>query len=241
MIFLVLYMSAGIINSAHQFCPYSIVCFGTMFPRGIITYSITVILSLFILFITVLIGRKFCSYICFLGTLQEKIYSLNRKKYTEFLPLKLHKILKYLKYFVLAVTLSKAILLIQYSYFKICPVLLISFFSRIALQGFIILVVFLILSFLIERFWCRYLCPYGALMNIFQLAGKLSGIKRQKIIRNLPESINCKNCLNYCPMGIELGGNNIIESVECIHCLKCVRVCQKSDPACIKCIYKDNL
>jgi len=208
MIFLVLYMSAGIINSAHQFCPYSIVCFGTMFPRGIITYSITVILSLFILFITVLIGRKFCSYICFLGTLQEKIYSLNRKKYTEFLPLKLHKILKYLKYFVLAVTLSKAILLIQYSYFKICPVLLISFFSRIALQGFIILVVFLILSFLIERFWCRYLCPYGALMN---------------------------------PMGIELGGNNIIESVECIHCLKCVRVCQKSDPACIKCIYKDNL
>jgi len=234
-------MSAGIINSAHQFCPYSIVCFGSMYTRGIVTYSVTIILSLIILFLTALIGRKFCSHICFLGSVQEKIYSLNRKKHIEILPSKVHEILTYLKYFVLVITLGKALLLIQYSYFKICPVLLISFFSRLALQGIIILVIFLILSFLIERFWCRYLCPYGALMNIFQLVGRLVGIKRQKIVRNLPESINCKDCLNYCPMGIELGRDNVIESVECIHCLKCVRVCLKSDPAGYRCIYKNNL
>jgi len=241
MIFLTLYMINGTIGSAHQFCPYSAVCFGAMYPRGIITYSITIIISILILISTIFIGRKFCSYVCFLGTIQEKLYIFNRNNYKEIVPQKLHKILSLLKYLVLLFTVIFAILLIQYSYFKFCPVLSISFISRIGLPSAIFLTVFVVFSFFIERVWCRYLCPYGALMNLFQYIGKFLGIKRLRISRNIAESINCKNCKNYCPMGIDIGDCNEGIDPNCVHCLKCVRVCLKSKASDMNCIYKDNL
>jgi len=241
MIFIILYMVNGPLTSAHEFCPYSAVCFGAMYPRGIITYSVTIIISILILITTIFIGRKFCSYVCFLGTIQEKIYDLNKNGHDELVPHKLHKFLSLLKYLVLLVTLFFTVLLIQYVYFKFCPFLNISFISGIGLPTAIFLIVFLILSFFIERVWCRYLCPYGALMNIFQYIGKLLGIKRILISRNIADSINCKNCKNYCPMGINIGDCNEGIDPNCVHCLKCVRVCLKSKASEMNCIYKEIL
>ncbi len=236
MIFLTLFMITGKINTAHQFCPYSAVCFGAMYPRGIITYTTTVILSLIVLLSTIFIGRKFCSYICFLGTLQEKLFHLvKRRKCLKVNP-KLHKILSLLKYLILISTLGRVLMLVQYEYFKGCPVLSISFLTEIAFMGVIVLSIIFIMGFFIERFWCRYLCPYAALMNIFQFIGKILRLKRQKIIRNIPDSMSCRNCTNYCPMGIEIGCENVIEDLSCIHCMKCVRYCLSSDKSKVNCI-----
>jgi len=107
MIFITLFMISGILNSAHEFCPYSIICFGTMYPKGIITYTATIVISGILLLLTIFLGRKFCSYVCFLGTLQEKIYQLNKNKFKQRISWKFHKILSFLKYLVLIGTLVK--------------------------------------------------------------------------------------------------------------------------------------
>jgi ferredoxin-type protein NapH len=240
MIFLTLFMITGKINSAHQFCPYSAVCFGAMAPRGIITYSTTIILSLIILVLTIFIGRKFCSYICFLGTLQEKLFNLFKRSSPIVIHPWLHKILSWFKYLILVFTLTRVILLVQYVYFEACPVLSISFITQITIKGIIILAIIFVLGIFFERFWCRYMCPYGALLNIFQALGKLLGLKRAKILRDISDSMECRNCPNYCPMGIDINTRDIIEDLSCIHCMKCIRTCSETDRSKENCIRNYN-
>ena len=236
MIFITLFMITGTIHTAHQFCPYSAVCFGAMFPKGIITYTTTIILSILVLMLTIFLGRKFCSYLCFLGTIQEKFYTIVKRRKPIKVHPKLHKILSLLKYLILISTLLLVIMRVQYEYFKACPVLSLSFLKEITFLGIIVLSIIFILGFFIERFWCRYLCPYAALMNIFQFIGLKLGFKRQKIIRNIPDSMNCRNCTNYCPMGIDVGCENVIADSSCIHCMKCIRYCLSSDRSKEHCI-----
>lgn len=233
----------GDINSSHQFCPYAAVCFGPMVQTGFFVFPIAVILGILILFVTIFTGRKFCSLFCFLGSLQELVYSLRKgkSKFKNLFPYSVHKKLVFIKYFILAGTLFLAFTYRQFLYMKFCPIINFSFFTRIGLFAVILVLFFLIFSFFIERFWCKYLCPYGALMNIFQFIGKIVGIKRNMVVRNIPSSLECKKCLNYCPMQIDLEDKNIIDSNECIHCLRCVRVCSKTKSEISKCIYRDNL
>jgi polyferredoxin len=85
----------------------------------------------------------------------------------------------------------------------------------------LILVLFFYGSFRIARFWCRYLCPLGALMGIF---GKFSllGIKR-----NLLNCTHCPECEKQCPMQVkilELPWSKFNDS-ECILCLECSDAC----------------
>jgi polyferredoxin len=233
----------GDLNNAHPFCPYSSVCFGPMLLKGFLIFPISVIGGLIIAFLSMFFGRKFCSYVCFLGTLQEYIYKLNSKKnkFNQKIPQKYHRILIILKYMVFAFTLTAAFFSIQYTFMKYCPVLNLAFPTKIGvISGFVLFVIFVV-GFFVERFWCRYLCPYAALMNLFQYLGKLIGVKRTKIFRNIKTSINCFNCENYCPMHIDIGYNEEISDPNCIQCYRCVRICSKTETSKSKCIYKDNI
>ncbi|MCK5773886.1 MAG: 4Fe-4S binding protein [Thermoplasmata archaeon] len=75
----------------------------------------------------------------------------------------------------------------------------------------------LALSVSIDRGWCRYLCPIGAMYgptNKFAL----TDIKFDKA-----SCINCQICIRECPMGINPKENK--RDVECIRCGRCVDVC----------------
>ncbi len=54
------------------------------------------------------------------------------------------------------------------------------------------------LSFIIRNFWCRYLCPYGALLGLLALASPFQ-VKRDK-----ETCIDCKKCEKTCPASITL-------------------------------------
>ena len=87
----------------------------------------------------------------------------------------------------------------------------------------LILVLFLYGSFRITRFWCRYLCPLGALMGIFSKFSLL-GIKR-----NLLNCTHCPECEKQCPMQVkilELPWSKLNDS-ECILCLECSDACER--------------
>jgi polyferredoxin len=70
-----------------------------------------------------------------------------------------------------------------------------------------------------RRFWCRYLCPLGAIVG---LAGKISLIRVQ---READSCIGCKLCTRKCPMHIQVHEKSRVISSECNMCLNCVDVC----------------
>ncbi|MBC8415005.1 MAG: 4Fe-4S binding protein [Candidatus Cloacimonetes bacterium] len=220
-------------HTCHQFCPYATICFGTMTLNGYFAYIQIVVIGLLIAVSTIFIGRKFCGYICFLGTMQEYLFKLNPQKRKTQLPLTIHRILGVVKYVILIITFIMALFLIQYLYMSFCPVVAISFPNSISFFGIITLIIIFVGGFFIERSWCRYLCPYAALMNIFQFIGKITGIKKHVIKRNWEVCIDCGICTKNCPMNIDISKYEDITDHNCIHCLKCIKFCPKDD--CMTC------
>jgi ferredoxin-type protein NapF len=70
------------------------------------------------------------------------------------------------------------------------------------------------------RFWCRYLCPLGALLGLISPAGRF---KR----RVGPECNACEDCREACPMGAPGETADNIRLSECIQCRTCVEACHQ--------------
>ncbi len=87
--------------------------------------------------------------------------------------------------------------------------------------GFVILVAIMIASMFIERFFCRYLCPLGA---IFAL---VSGKRLYKIRLNKHTCVHCNLCTKKCAMGIDVAEADQVSSGECIDCMQCVSACPR--------------
>src|SRR6185437_6911927 len=74
-------------------------------------------------------------------------------------------------------------------------------------------------SMLIQNFWCRYLCPYGALMGLTSLLSPV------KIRRDQDDCIDCAKCAKACPSGLAVDKLVQIRTVECTACMECVAAC----------------
>jgi polyferredoxin len=76
----------------------------------------------------------------------------------------------------------------------------------------------IVLAILISRFWCRYLCPLGAIAGALNKVGILT-IKWDK-----EKCKKCNTCLDVCTMGITKT-EDIGTSTDCILCGRCVEAC----------------
>lgn len=92
---------------------------------------------------------------------------------------------------------------------------------RFATQGFIFVffVALVALEYFSPRFWCRTLCPSGALLSLFSL--------KPLIGRRVSEDCtNCGKCARVCPMkAIESETPKATRYGECIVCLTCEKIC----------------
>ena len=236
----------NVFRSAHGFCPYSSICFGVMslnpgFAK--LLYPIAVIIGLLIAVSSIFWGRRFCGYICPFGTVQEIISNLNprTKKNKQFqLPIWLHKLLNSLKYIIMLITILAVFRSMQYVYMKYCPVLAVSHPQNITIYSAATLFVIFIVGYFINRFWCRYLCPYAALMNVFQYLGKLLHVRSKRIQVNENLCKNCNLCSKNCPMQIDVQEEKRVENVNCIFCLKCLQSCPVENGIVIDKIKKKN-
>ncbi|WP_432736586.1 4Fe-4S binding protein [Maridesulfovibrio sp. FT414] len=93
------------------------------------------------------------------------------------------------------------------------------FFSNPSLTAALIIGALPVLGLFIPYFWCRFLCPYGALLGVIAKASPVA-VKRDK-----ESCINCGKCNKACPGGIEVDRKETVNSAECIGCTQCINAC----------------
>ena len=199
------------------------------------TFSITglagqlILLAIAVLF-TILWGRFFCGYLCAFGSVQELIswvfghlFPRSRKVHPQF-----DRVMKYFKYAVLlAIVVLVWILQLpvdsSLSPWGVFGMLISGNLSvmsaAVPTLGFALLMAILIGSVFVERFFCRYLCPLGALFTL------ISGQRFFKIRRKESVCSGCRLCSRNCAMGVSVHDRPVVESGECIECMRCIGVC----------------
>lgn len=187
------------------------------------------ILFMAFLLMSLLLKKAFCAWLCPIGTLSEALWRLGRKVFGR--SLRLHKWadiplrgLKYLLlgFFVFVIgTMSAEALggFMNTPYGLVADVKMLNFFRGMGQTAAIVLVLLALGSMLVQNFWCRYLCPYGALMGLVSILSPV------KIRRDADACIDCAKCARACPAGLPVDRLVQIRSAECSACMECVAAC----------------
>jgi polyferredoxin len=193
--------------------------------------------ALFILIAIVLISlavkKAFCSFLCPIGTLSEHLWRLGRRVYRKnlTLPRWLDYPLRSLKYALLLFfvwSIAKMDLpalnaFIGSPYNKVADIKMYLFFATISGLALKVVIVLAILSLFIKNLWCRYLCPYGALLGLVGL------FSPSKVTRDKNRCIDCQLCTRACPANIRVHASTRVWSDECTSCMDCVAACPVAD------------
>jgi polyferredoxin len=176
-----------------------------------------------------LLKKAFCSWLCPIGTVSESLWRLGEKLFKRNLRISkwLDVPLRSLKYallffFVYAIwhmDIPSMKAFIDSPYNKVADIKMYLFFAEITSFSLSIIVVLAALSIVVKNFWCRYLCPYGALLGIISLVSPF------KITRIQKTCIDCELCTKACPANIKVHSATRVWSDECMNCMECVEVC----------------
>ncbi|HSD64715.1 MAG TPA: 4Fe-4S binding protein [Ignavibacteriaceae bacterium] len=191
-----------------------------------------------IIMVSFLFGKAFCSWLCPVGFISELIGDFGERIYKKLFKRRIHlpkwidyplRSLKYLLlgflfyavFFLMSTLAVKAFLDSPYNI--VADIKMYYFFANISQNALIIIAALFVLSIFIRNFWCRFLCPYGALL------GLISFLSPHKIKRNPVSCIDCGLCAKACPSYIKVDKVNTVVSDECNTCLSCVDVCPVED------------
>jgi polyferredoxin len=187
--------------------------------------------------VSLLFGKSFCSWLCPVGFISEMVGDFGDKIWKKLFKkrFKLPKILDYplrgVKYLLLVfftyAIFSMSVVSLEYflngPYNISADIKMWYFFANISNFSLIVISVFFVLSIFIRNFWCRYLCPYGALLGVVGL------LSPNKIKRNTASCIDCGLCAKACPSFIKVDKVITVRSDECSTCMSCVDVCPVAD------------
>jgi len=187
-----------------------------IFITGILSRNFVMI---FITATAILLGPIFCGWMCFVGLYQDicrRIGKLVKKDPIE-LDKRVHGVLKYSRYILLlgSITIGGIFLFPGKAWGNFAGLMK----GHVVINtAFYFLIILGILSLFTRRFFCRYLCTFGAKLGLFALLRPIT-INRQDTC------ISCKLCSKECPMGIDVANVNSLATPNCINCLKCVECC----------------
>src|SRR5581483_10587380 len=179
--------------------------------------------------IAFLFRKAFCSWLCPICTISEYLWRAGRRLFGRNfrlwawmdIPLRGLKYLL-LGFFLWAVSSMSAQAIAAFmrsDYGLIADVKMLNFFRMLGETGAIVIAILVVASLFIQNFWCRYLCPYGALLGLTSFLSPL------RIRRNADACIDCSKCVKACPSALPVDKLVTIKSAECTGCLECVAVC----------------
>lgn len=203
------------------------------------THPAAAVMLTVVLLTGLLCKRAFCGWACPLGIAGEYLYKL-RKRFikTEYLPPAwLDWPLRMLKYLILAGLLYIIIGMpaagipgyLNSNYHKIADLKMALFFITPGLVTLLCFGFILSLSAWRRQGFCRYICPYGALLGLVSF---LSPFKIRRSTQHcLIESkgMNCDKCTRACPANISVHTQLNVRSDECQACMRCVSACPKPE------------
>jgi polyferredoxin len=202
------FLLTGIINHIH--------------PAGFFIFLAALLISMFM-------KKGFCSWICPVGYVSESMYQLGAKIFGRnfTLPGWIDVPLRSLKYVLMsfflvavsALTVDELNSFIHSDYNKVADIKLYMFFAHISTFSIVVIGVLIVLSLFYKNFWCRYACPYGALLGIASLASPM------KIRRVERTCIDCGKCAEACPSALPVDKLEAVSSAECTACYSCVEAC----------------
>jgi polyferredoxin len=190
-----------------------------------------VVIFLTVLIVALLLRRSFCSWICPVAAVSECAWKAGFKllRRNPRLPRWLDVPLRGIKYLLVAffvysvaVAMSPAALeaFIHSDYHKLADVRLLDFFQHLSPLALGVILTLLFLSLPLKNPFCRYLCPYGALLG---LVAMLSPVR---VTRNTERCVSCGVCSQVCPTYIDVMHKESVLSPECIGCWRCVSHCR---------------
>ncbi len=207
-----LYLKTGILHQAH--------------PAGLFILLAIVMVSL-------VIGKAFCSWICPVGFLSEYLGKFGERLFGKLrLPALFDYPLRSLKYLLLGFFIYSIFFLMSEAALKafldspynlVADIKMYYFFADISRTALVVISVLFFASIFIRNFWCRYLCPYGALLGIVGL------LSPNKITRNASSCIDCAKCAKACASFIPVDKVKTVWSDECSSCIQCIDACPVAD------------
>ena len=193
-------------------------------PAGLVIFLTIVGVSL-------LLKRSFCSWICPVGTLSEICwkggFTLFRRNIRP--PKWLDSTLRGIKYLLLLFFLWSIFVLMapgsviaftSSNYNKIADLRMLDFFLHPSVLSLTIIGVLILISFPVRNAFCRFLCPYGALLGLVSLLSPV------KVTRDRQLCVSCGVCTQVCPSYLPVMAKERIHSPECIGCWRCIAHCR---------------
>ncbi len=175
-----------------------------------------------------LLTRFFCGWFCAFGALQGVFGWIGAKLFRRrfVIPKKVDRVLRLVKYplfiLIIAKTWSAGDLVIRskdplaaFAHIWVGPKELLAEFA----VGTVVLLLILAASALIDRAFCKYLCPLGVLNAL------LSRVPLFRIRRVESTCVSCSACDRVCPMNVDVSIAGTVGSPECIACMECVTAC----------------
>jgi len=174
--------------------------------------------------------KSFCSWLCPVGTLEEALWRMGKRicgrnfAIWRWLDISL-RVLKYallFLFFKLIIVDMPAMALqgfLASPYWAVADVRMLHFFTGLSWLSLTVILLLSVLSVFYQNFWCRYLCPYGALLGLLSMLSPL------KIRRSEKHCIDCGACSKACPARLPVQSSQAIDSPECTACLSCVSDC----------------
>lgn len=179
---------------------------------------------------TVLFGRFFCGYACAFGTLGDLMYTVftpvRRALHIpdKILPAKVQRALQFIKYAVLIAICALCFMGVWasvsgYSPWTAFAAAVALSMGGIAWEAIAVLVAIMLGMAFVERFFCQFLCPLGAVFSLLPVLPCSAFARRPERCAK-----RCDRCQMACPVAVHPDADDLVAG-ECISCGRCADTC----------------